>query len=432
MLDDTGVCRLGMIHSKIREERYIAKRKRMAWGNSVCFFFCRIFPVKKNLISVCTFEGKGGFGCNPKYLVEELHRRNPEYEFAWFVNDMEKDMPDYIRKVPNTLLNRAYWLSRSKVWIDNYRKPYGTIKRKGQYYLNTNHYTVGIKCTGLWRGDGFSRMAYLVSKNDSDMMDDLVIDSDWCEIVSPKGLVYDGSYLKTGAPRCDVLYGDRSLMRQAFREKHNLPEEAKVLLFAPTFREGAKDGVRSVYSEIWSIDFKRLVDNLEVKFGGKWYICVRVHPQLAPSFANYHNPDVENRIINESQADDMYEILAGMDAYISDYSSACFEAGFAKIPVFIYAADIADYANARGEMMWNLAPDPLDTIHNNQEITPQYNLQFPFTVATDNDELECHIQEFDPAAYSQKLDDFHKAIGLVFVGNASGRVADKVQEKMQE
>lgn len=285
--------------------------------------------------------------------MQKLHKEHPEYEFVWFVNkdSWEKQFPEYIRKVPNTLWSRAYWLTHSKVWIDNYRKPYDTCKRKGQYYLNVNHYTIGIKCTGLWRGEGFSKMAYLVSKNDSDMIDDLVIDSAWCEEVSPKGLVYDGTYQKTGTPRCDILYGDRSDAKRKFREEHNLPQEAKVLLFAPTFREGAKDGKRFVFSAIWSIDFKRLIDNLEKKFGGKWYLCVRVHPQLAPTFKECKNPDVQDRIIDESQADDMYEILAGMDAYISDYSSACFEAGFAHIPVFLYADDIQKYANDRGALM---------------------------------------------------------------------------------
>ena len=198
------------------EELYIFKRRVKASINSLAFYICRVFPVKKKLISVCTFEGKGGFGCNPKYVVQKMHELYPEYEYVWFVNDMKKEFPDYIRKVPNTLWSRAYWLSRSKVWIDNYRKPYGTVKRKEQYYLNTNHYTIGIKCTGLWRKDGFSKMAYLVSKNDSDMIDDLVIDSDWCEEVSPKGLVYNGTYLKTGAPRCDILYGDRSKAKKHF------------------------------------------------------------------------------------------------------------------------------------------------------------------------------------------------------------------------
>lgn len=411
-----------------KEMKYIRKRKRQAFRESLCFYACRIFPVRRNLISVCTFEGKGGFGCNPKPLVEELHRQNPQLQFVWFVNDMTKEFPDYIRKVPNTLWGRAYWLSRSKVWIDNYRKPYGTKKRKGQYYLNVNHYTIGIKCTGLWRGEGFSPMAYLVSKNDSDMIDDLVIDSKWCEEVSPKGLVYKGTYQNTGAPRCDVLYGDRSDAKSRFRKKHHIPEDAKVVLFAPTFREGAKDGKRFVFSEIWTIDFQRLLDNLQKKFGGTWYLCVRVHPQLAPTFQEYKNPEIQDRIIDESQADDMYEILAGMDAYISDYSSACFEAGFAHIPVFLYADDIQKYAKDRGALMWNIATDPRERIGNNKVMTPNFDVKLPFSLANDNEELEKDIMEFDKAKYDKVLDEFHEKVGLVFNGRASENLANKINQ----
>ncbi len=415
----------------MKESNYIRYRKLKAFGNRICFYICRLFPVDRNLVSVCTFEGKGGFGCNPKYVVQELHNRNKDYKFVWFVNDLSKEMPDYIKKVPNTLWSRAYWLSRSKVWIDNYRKPYGTCKRKGQYYLNVNHYTVGIKCTGLWRGAGFSKMAYLVSKNDSDMIDDLVIDSKWCEVVSPKGLVYDGTYLKTGAPRLDVLYGDRSKAKESFRNRHGIDKDSKVVLYAPTFREGAKDGKRFVFSEEWSIDFKRLLDNLEKKFGGKWYLCVRVHPQLAPSFDDYHDEALKDRIINESQADDMYEILAGMDAYITDYSSACFEAGYAKIPVFIYADDIQKYANDRGSLMWNLATDPLNKVGNNKDITPKFDVRFPFSIATNNDELEHNIREFDFGKYSSELDLLHEKLGVVFEGNASEKISDVIEKKMK-
>lgn len=407
----------------LNERQYIAYRKIKAFGNRVCFYLCRIFPIRKNLISVCTFEGKGGFGCNPKYLVQELHKRNPDYQFVWFVNDMDKEYPDYVKKVPNTLWSRAYWLSVSKVWIDNYRKPYGTCKRKKQYYLNVNHYTIGIKSTGLLRGKGFSRMAYLVSKNDSDMIDGLVIDSAWCEQCFDKALVYHGKYLKTGAPRCDVLYGDRCRYREMFRRKHGLPPDAKVVMFAPTFREVAENGKRSVYSEAWSIDFKRLLETLEKKFGGAWYICVRVHPQLAPAFQEYKNEAVQERLINESQADDMYEILAGMDAYITDYSSACFEAGFAEIPVFIFADDIQQYADSRN-LMWNLTSDPLEHITNNKDMTPNLDLVFPFPVSTDNAGLEKIILTFDEKDYQKKLECFYKDAGVVFNGEASGILAE--------
>ena len=79
-------------------------------------------------------------------------------------------------------------------------------------------------------------MAYLVSKNDSDMIDDLIIDSKFCELASPKGLIYDGHYLKTGAPRCDVLYGDRSVIKQKYRIKNGLPEDAKMSRCAGALR----------------------------------------------------------------------------------------------------------------------------------------------------------------------------------------------------
>jgi CDP-glycerol glycerophosphotransferase len=416
------------MRAKTAEQKYINMRKRKAFGNRLCFYVCRIFPIKKNLISVCTFEGKGGFGCNPKYVVEELHRKNPNLQFVWLVNDMEKIFPEYIKKVPNTLWSRAYWLSTSKIWIDNYRKPYGTCKRRGQYYLNVNHFTVAFKSTGLWRGKGFSTMAYMVNKNDSDMIDDLVIDSTWCEDSFKKGMVYDGSYLRTGAPRCDVLYGDRTQYHKKFCERHQIPNDSRILMFAPTFREGAKDGKRSVFSEIWTIDFARLMKNLERKFGGNWYICVRVHPQLAPSFQEYRNDEVQERLIDESQADDMYEILAAMDAYITDYSSAAFEAGFAKIPVFLYADDITQYANDRGSLMWNLTTDSLDHVTNNKLMTPDIQAVLPFSIATNNDELEKNIQTFDWNIYDKAMDAFTDEIELVFDGRASERVADVLCE----
>lgn len=414
-----------------KENSYILYRKLKAFGNRCCFYLCRMFPVKKNRISVCTFEGKGGFGCNPKYIVEELHRRDSSYEFVWFVNDMGKVFPDYIRKVPNTLWNRAYWLSTSKIWIDNYRKPYGTCKRKKQYYLNTSHYTIAMKCTGMWRGKGFSKMAYLVSRNDSDMIDDIVIDSKWCEDSFQGSMLYDGSYLNTGAPRCDVLYGNRSLYHARFCKKHGIPVDSKVLMFAPTFRESAKDGKRSVYSEIWTIDFERLIGSMEKRFGGKWYLCIRVHPQLAPTFQEYKNEAVQERLIDESQADDMYEILAGMDAYITDYSSAMFEAGFAGIPVFIYADDIEKYAHDRGSLMWNLATDPLDRVTNNKKMTPEIDAVLPFPVACDNDGLEDAIMGFDDKVYGKKIKQLAESVKLVFDGKASQRVADKLEGCMR-
>ena len=203
-------------------------------------------------------------------------------------------------------------------------------------------------------------------------------------------------------------------------------------MFAPTFREGAKNGVRSVYSEIWTIDFKRLINNLENKFGGEWYICIRVHPQLAPTFKEYKNAEVQCRIIDESQADDMYEILAAMDAYITDYSSACFEAGFAHIPVFIYADDIQKYTKDRGALMWNIATDPRNNVKNNKKFIPDIDVKFPFSIACDNEQLEENIKWFNKNEYDEQLNTFHKKVGLVFNGDASEKLAKIIYYNMSD
>lgn len=414
------------------EVLYVLYRKLKAFGASLCFYICRLFPIENNLISICTFEGKGGFGCNPKYLVQELHKRNDKLKFIWFVDDMDKLFPDYVTKVPNNVWSRAFWLTRSKIWIDNYRKPYGTVKRKGQYYLNVNHYTIAIKSTGLLRGKGFSKMAYLVSRNDSDMIDGLVIDSKWCEQCFDKAMVYNGKMLKTGAPRCDILYGDRDEYKKCFRLKHNLPEEGKIVMFAPTFREGANNGKRFVFSEVWTIDFERLITNFEKRFGGEWYVCIRVHPQLAKGFREYHNEKVDKKLIDESTHDDMYEILAGMDAYITDYSSAVFEAGAARIPAFIYADDIDDYRDSRGALLWDFNKNNRNHVHNNKEIFHDLDVEFPFSVALDNDQLEADISSFDYTEYYNKIDNLYEKSGLLFDGKASERLADIIISKMKE
>lgn len=201
-------------------------------------------------------------------------------------------------------------------------------------------------------------------------------------------------------------------------------------MFAPTFREGSKDGKRSVFSEIWTIDFERLLKNLGNKFGGEWYVCVRVHPQLAPTFKEYRDDVLQGRIIDESQSDDMYEILAGMDAYITDYSSACFEAGFAEIPVFLYADDIKQYEKNRGALFWNMTEAAPAAVSCNRSLMDGLDVYLPFSVATNNDELERNIREHQDDKYLSELMSFSSKIQHIFDGNSSSKIADRVEQEI--
>ena len=413
-----------------KEQKYLLYRKVKAFRDSLAYLVIRVLPIKNNRITVCTFEGKGGFGCNPRYVVEELHRRNPKYEFIWLVNDETKKFPEYVKPIKNTLWRRTYYLSTSKVWIDNYRKPYGTKKRKNQLYIQTWHGTICFKALGKWRGEGFSQIAYLVSKNDSDMIDYVVTDSEWCREAYPKGLVYDGEYFKAGSPRCDIMINKREEQRKIIREAYGVNKDAKIVMFAPTFREKGQKDKRGVYVGETTLDFEKLLNTLNSKFGGEWVLFMRLHPQLAEQMNTIPFGKVRDRVVDVSKADDMCEIMAAADVLITDYSSAAIDASYIYMPVFLYADDIEQYVGNRGGMFWNYSLDSKTPITTNKEMTPGINAVLPFPMAQNNDELENNILSFDRTEYERKVREMHTAVGLLNDGHASERVADLIEERM--
>ena len=92
------------------ERIYICWRKLKAVIVWLLYHCLWIFPVKKKKIVFDIFEGNGGYGCNPRYIAEELLRRNDDYELIWLVNDDRKIFPKGIRKVKNTFFRRIFHL----------------------------------------------------------------------------------------------------------------------------------------------------------------------------------------------------------------------------------------------------------------------------------------------------------------------------------
>ncbi len=394
---------------------YITRRKMKAALEGLVYRVCQLFPINQKKVVMWTFEGGGGYGCSPKYVAEEILKRNregrTEYTIYWIIKDTEKEMPEEIKKVRDTLWNRAYHLSTAGTWVGNTRTFYGTKKRKKQRYIQTWHATICIKPIGKYRGKRFPKMAYLVSQYDSNMIDYVLSGSRWCTQMYREGLLYKGKIIETGTPRCDVLFNEREKKRKQIREENGIPQEGKLLVYAPTFRGGSQGGKRRVSKEEATVDFDGLIEAMEKRFGGEWYVLLRLHPQLA---AKMENQRVEkrsgSRLIDVSQRADMNEILAGADAFLTDYSSAIFEAAILEMPSFIYADDLEEYIEDRGELFFEIE-------------------KLPFKAASDNRGLVKNILEFDEREYKRKLEEFKKATGVMEDGHASERVVDLIEGK---
>lgn len=76
--------------------------------------------------------------------------------------------------------------------------------------------------------------------------------------------------------------------------------------------------------------------------------------------------------------------------------------------------------------MWDFDTDDLDHVKNNKKYTPSFDVELPYTVSVNNDELEKQIMEFDQGRYDEALNKFHKEIKLVFDGKASERISDRI------
>ena len=392
------------------EKIYILKRVIKGKLQCILFYLCRLFPINRKKITFCCIEGTTGYSCNPKYIAEEIIRRKADYELVWLVNDISRGFPKEIKKVKNTIWNRAYHLTTSRVWIDNSRKQLEVRKRKGQTYIQTWHAKLGFKPTCLDRGKSFSRIAYLVSKHDSDMIDYVLSNSQWYDDTLPTGMIYNGPTLRFGSPRCDILINETRKMHEKVRQIYHLPQDTKIIMYAPTFRGGSQATNRTIQAEEGTLDYNRLVSALESRFQGKWYVMLRLHPQLV---ARQIGSSIENdRIIDISKADDMYEILAGCDAFMTDYSSAVFDAAVMKIPVFLYADDYKEYQGERGKLLWDM-----------------YKL--PFGFAQDNEELQKEIEQFCDSEYRLKLERLFETTDMIEDGNASKKVVDFIDKQVE-
>lgn len=397
-----------------KEERYyIQKRKRKAFLYSIPFYLCRIFKVDKYKLVFWTFEGTGGYGDSPKYIAEELLKRNREngkqYRIYWLMSDLSQYMPPEIVKVQDTPWNRAYHMATAGWWVGNSRTFYGTKRRKKQKYIQTWHANIGLKPVGRCRGDRFPLIADIVSKADSSLITTVITGSGWAEKMYPDGLIYNGHMLRTGLPRMDVLFNDREKKYVEIRERYHVPSDTRLLMYAPTFRGGSQQGKRKISAEDSTVDFSCVLNALEKRFGGNWRVMLRLHPQLAALKEQFNVLDeTRHKMIDVTQEPDMNELLAASDAFLTDYSSAMFESMMMYMPSFLYVDDLDEYISDRGTLMFDLD-------------------ELPFPWSRDNQGLIDSILHFDEERYVKRVKQMIDECKIVMDGKASARVAEFIE-----
>lgn len=362
------------------------------------YFIFRFLPVQKNKIVLWSFNNK--YGCNPKYIAEELLKNKEAYKIVWLSKRAKCVVPASIKSVCSKI-GWCYEISTAKVIIANSRMGgifnHGFRKKKGQTYIQTWHGSLGIK---KMEGDcdNLSHKYIKSAKKDSANIDFLISNSRWMTDCYRSSFFYDGPIKEFGNARNDIFFKDGKDVVKRVKDYYGILENQKVILYAPTFRDD-KD------FSCYSLDYQRLLEALGNKFGSEWVVISRLHPNLR----KYKNilPDLPN-VFDGSDYPDIQELLCCADIMISDYSSCIFDFVLSRKPAFIFATDIDVYGNSRGFC---------------------YSLEStPFPIAVDNKQMMENILAFDEGTYQNNVEAFLDGKGVKDDGLASSRIVQLVQQ----
>lgn len=358
---------------------------------SIWHHLCLLLPIDRKKVVFQSFNGMP-FGCNPKAIALALHKLDPTIKIIWFSNrGNSKSTPDWIKEI-KTLKWKVLQECTAKVWVANHRKDKKiSKKRKGQFYIQTWH--------GMLKGKRVEKdveehlgEAYIENaKYDSSIADLFVSNCKFITDLYHRAFWYDGEVLECGTPRCDALINNPN-GTGVVRKHFGVSSDTKLILYAPTFRKN--------YEDVYDLDFDMVLLAFKQRFGGKFKLLVRMHPNLINCHFHFqYNED----ILEASSYPDLYELLAECDYQINDYSGSMFEFGFIRKPVFLYANDIDTFAGDRGFYF------PMEIL--------------PFPLATTNEELKENILNFNDDKYQKALDAFYADKGVKETGHASEDVA---------
>ena len=364
---------------------------------------CKTTKVQNNRVVFDSYYGRG-YSDSPKAICEVLLRSGEDLDLVWLCKDeeAEKTLPEGVRAVPNHGLKKLKALASAKVWVDNSRK-YENMKKKDQVYMQT------------WHGFALKKLEQdIESKLEPEYLRACKTDSEQCDvIISGSGFMtklyrekfwYKGAVLNTGTPRNDIFYRNHAEFRVKVCKALGLPEDRKLALYAPTFRDDRS-------TEAYHLDPDMVRRKCEENFKGEWSVLVRLHPNVAAQSAGLFAYDGD-RLVDATAYPDMQELLCAAGLLITDYSSSMFDYALTGKPIVQFATDIEAYQKDRDFYF------PLDSL--------------PFPLARSNEELETILTDLQPLWTSSAWAEFSREHEFCEDGKAAIRCAALILQQIKK
>ena len=348
-------------------------------------------PVDDKMVIFEAFFAKK-YACSPKAIYEYMlsDPKYKDFKFVWVFRDTDDPEIKKIFKGKKTILLRyktkKYYrfYARAKYWVTNARVPDCIVKKPEQVYIQCWHGTplkklgwdIEVKGNNALSSNKEVRRQY---NHDASRYTYMLSPSRFCtekltSAFNLKALGKENIMVEKGYPRNDELFTFDDNKVAAIKEELGIPQDKKVILYAPTWRDNQHTlGVG--YTFDIGIDLKKLRE----RYGDDYVILMRMHYLIASQMNLRGVSDFAIDVSNYNNVNDLYIIS---DILITDYSSVFFDYANLKRPILFYMYDLDTYQNNTRDFYISLdeLPGPIikeeselsDAIGNISEIQSQY------------------------------------------------------------
>lgn len=337
------------IRDQLRGVRFVyplLSAGRRIGGRLLMRLFRAAHGIDANTVLFSSYVGRG-YSDNPRRVSEALHALRPQTRIVWQLlpGVAPEELPDYIEVVPARTLKALRAFSTARCFVDNFNRPHYMLKFPGQLYVQT------------WHGDrGFKKILFDMNTGepfpDGAQMDLAVSGSDFGSRVYRSAFGYAGEILEAGCPRNDLLLNPPKGLSERVKKALGVPEGARVLLYAPTFRDATAGKPQAA-----ALDLEKARLALERATGARWFCLSRGH-------------DLNRGVSSNAQADasdwpEVGELLLATDLLITDYSSIGGDFMLLGRPAIYFQPDRADYDR---ELYFDPDESPLIVAHAEAEL----------------------------------------------------------------
>ena len=291
---------------------------------------------------------------SPRRLLEEFQRRETSLPMYWAVADFSVPVPEGASPV---LIGSRLWyqlLTEVRVLINNNNFPFYFRKRDGQVYIQTWHGTPLKKLGNDVARTNFSLSYWNLMWREAEYWDALLAQNDYAAEVLARCFGFEGRVVAEGYPRNDSLTRDRmETDRTAIRSRLGIPQGKTAILYAPTWRDDAKNASRQ-YEMVTYLDFEKAKQQL----GEDYVLLLRGHHNIA----GQRQTSANKFVIDVTEYPEVNDLYTAADILVNDYSSVMFDFCVTGKPIIFLTPDIAQYRDETRGFYFDLeemAPGPL-------------------------------------------------------------------------